>query len=91
MAFENSVTWKKLFLRGISRLTAFATCREPERASEDLFILTCIINNVSLLSPLLPFGEEEGGGREEGRRGGAAGGALLVLFGSLACVGWKGG
>lgn len=52
-------------MRGISRLTAFATCREAERASEDLFILTCIINKVSLLSPLLPFGEEEGGGREE--------------------------
>lgn len=34
----------KKFMRRFSRPAAFTARREAERASEDLFILTCIIN-----------------------------------------------
>lgn len=76
-------------MRRFSRPAAFTARREAERASEDLFILTCIINKPptppTLSVPLAP--------RSSGRRGvggAATGGSLLVLFGSPSVRGMEG-
>lgn len=49
--FETPETWREQFLRRISRLNAFTAHREAERASEDIFVLTYIINKSNPPSP----------------------------------------
>lgn len=79
---------KKLLLRSFSWSAASTACREAECAWRSYLYWPVSSTNSPCCLPSCSKDQREVGGWGVG--GAAMGGSLLVLFGSLVCVGWKG-